>query len=155
MIQYNSLLECSVSSWNNISRYSISTNSCQGQFGTGFQSVHIFSAKWTCSVIRTGGLSCRKCLTILAVYWFVSKAVVKGVLGPWRRVNPLLSPRWVRATEQMVVLYAVMYIYMESDPKPKESGTATSTATLREMAVGVRYEVDAAGISTYTYILEC
>ena len=55
----------------------------------------------------------------------------------------------------MVVLYAVMYMYMESNPKPKESSTATSTATMGEMAVGVRYEVDAAGISTYTYILEC
>ena len=55
---------------------------------------------------------------------------LKGVLGPWRRANLLSSPRWVHATEEMVVLvYAMLYMYMESDPKPKESGTGTSTAT--------------------------
>ena len=72
---------------------------CRRQWGTGFQSVHIFTVKWTCSVFGTGGVSHRKCLTILAVYQFASKAVVKGVSGPWRRVNLLLSPRWVHATE--------------------------------------------------------
>ena len=93
----------------------------------GFQSVHIFAAKWTCSVVGTGGISHGKSSTILAVYQFVSKAVVSG---PWRRANPLSSPRWVCATEVMVVLvYAVFCMYMESDPKPKKSGTATSTAT--------------------------
>ena len=35
---------------------------------------------------------------------------LKGVLGPWRRVNLPSSPRWVHATEEMVVLvYAVIY----------------------------------------------
>ena len=48
----------------------------------GFQSIHIFAVKWTCSVIRTGGISCRKSFTILVVYQFMLKAVVSG---PWRR----------------------------------------------------------------------
>ena len=47
---------------------------------------------------------------------------LKGILRPWRRVNPLSSPRWVCATEEMVVLvYAMICMYMESDPKTKES----------------------------------
>ena len=93
----------------------------------GFQSVHIFSAKWMCSVFGTGGVSCSKSFTILVVYQFVSKAVVKGIPGPWRRVNPLSSPRWVCATEEMVALvYAVICMYMESDPNLWNPGTATT-----------------------------
>ena len=55
---------------------------------------------------------------------------IKGASGPWRRVNLLLSPRWVCATEEMVVLVnAAIYMYMESDPNLWNTSTATSTAT--------------------------
>ena len=77
----------------------------------GFQSVHVFAAKWTCSVFGTGGVSHGKCPMVVDSHqpW-----CLKGVLRPWRRVNLLSSPRWVCATEQMVVLvYAVICMYME------------------------------------------
>ena len=100
----------------------------------GFQSIHIFTVKWMCSVIGTGGV-----FSWEISYYSGSVSIhvkgsgqrcLKGILGPWRRANPLSSPRWVRATEEMVVLvYAMICMYMESDLKAKESSTATSTAT--------------------------
>ena len=45
------------------------------------------------------------------------------------RVNPLSSPRWVCATEEMVVLvYAMLYVH-GIQPEIRNPGTATSTAT--------------------------
>ena len=81
----------------------------KGSEGTGFQSVHVFAAKQTCSVIGTGGVSHGKFPMVVDSHqpW-----CLKGILGPWRKVNPLLSPRWVRATEEMVVLvYAMIYVH--------------------------------------------
>ena len=94
----------------------------------GFQSIHIFAAKRMCSVIRTGEVSCGKFPMVVDS---CQPLCLKGISRPWRRANPLSSPRWVCATEEMVVLvYAMICMYMESNLKPKESSTATSTATL-------------------------
>ena len=67
----------------------------------GFQSIHIFAVKQTCSVIRTGEVSHGK---VTVVVDSRQPWCLKGVSGPWRRANPPSSPRWVCATEEMVVL---------------------------------------------------
>ena len=62
----------------------------EGNEGTGFQSVHVFTAKRTCSVVGTGGISGGKFPVVVGSR---EPGCLKGVSGPWRRANPLSSPR--------------------------------------------------------------
>ena len=104
----------------------------EGSDGMGFQSIHVFAAKQMYSVVGTGGISCGKFPMVVDSHqpW-----CLKGILGPWRRANLLSSPRWVCATEEMVVLmYAMICMYMESDQNLWNPSIATSTATARRLA---------------------
>ena len=93
----------------------------------GFQSVHVFTAKRTCSVVGTGGISHRN---FSMVADSCQPWCLKGVSGPWRKANLLSSPRWVRATGEMVVLLCSVCPWNPT----RESGTATSTATTSSSA---------------------
>ena len=103
-------------------------NSCWRQWVMGFQSVHVFTAKWTCSVIRTGGISGRKFPVVVDSR---QPRCLKGISGLWRRANLLSSPKMSTCYWRdggTGICYALCtWNLTQSLKKPS---TATSTATM-------------------------
>ena len=87
----------------------------------GFQSVHVFAAKRTCSVVGTGGISGGKFLWWLVL---VNRGVSKAFRGHGEgRIRSRHQDEYVLLRRRWWYWCMLCYIcmYMESDPKPKES----------------------------------